>query len=249
VGAGGARKALVPASEARKALAEGLDKLFDHMVTLAELSELAIRKAAASLERLDPAMAEEVFTIDNEVYALQVEIERSCADLLALHAPVARDLRLITTSLKITTDLDRIGRYAKDIAEMALQLQGSGTGMFEKLPSLPRMVELTITMVDTATEAFVRRDAASVKDMQVVDDAVDRLHEESFHILVAHMQNGTMDIDVGARYLLVSRYLERIADHAVNIGERVVYMVTGERVRRVRAADRADTELPLGKRP
>lgn len=246
--AGGARKALVPAAEARKALAEGLDKLFDYMVTLAELSELAIRKAAVALEGPDRTISEEVFMIDNEVYALQLEVERTCADLLALHAPVARDLRLITTSLKITTDLDRIGRYAKDIAEIALQLRGTGSGMFEKLPGLPRMVDLTIHMVDIATEAFVRRDAESVKDMQVVDDAVDRLHDETFQALITYMENGTLEIDVGARYLLVSRYLERIADHAVNIGERVVYMVTGERVRRVRAADRAEKELPSGER-
>jgi len=247
--AGGARKALATAAEARKALGEGLDKLFDYMVALAELSELAIRKAAASLETLDAEMADDVFTIDNEVYALQVEIESTCGDLLALHAPVARDLRLITTSLKITTDLDRIGRYAKDIAEIALQLRGTGFGAFARLPGLPQMVELTVNMVDTATEAFVRRDAQSVKDMQVVDDAVDRLHEDTFTALVAYMENGTLTIDVGTRYLLVSRYLERIADHAVNIGERVVYMVTGERIPRVRAADRAKKEAPGGKGP
>jgi phosphate transport system protein len=236
---GGARKALQSTATERKALAQALDKLFEHMVTLAELAELAIRKAADSLERNDPQAADDVFTLDNEVYALQIQIERSCAEVLALYAPVARDLRLITTSLKITTDLDRIGRYAKDIAEIALQLRGGPEGVFDRLPSLPKMVSLTIEMVDTATEAFVRRDAESVRDMQVVDDQVDRLHDETFESLVASMKDGSLDIEVGTRYVLVARYLERIADHAVNIGERVVYMVTGERVPRVRAADRA----------
>lgn len=246
--AGGARQALAVAARERKALMEGLGRLNEHVVTLAELSEVAIRKAAESLTRLDPDSANEVFTIDNEIYALQVEIEKTCAELLALYAPVARDLRMITTSLKITTDLDRIGRYAKDIAEIALQLEGSPKDMSGQFPSLPRMVELTIEMVDTATEAFVRRDAESVRHMAEVDDQVDVLHEENYGALVALMENRTLGIKVGVKYILVSRYLERIADHAVNIGERVVYMVTGERLPRIRAAERAE-KARAGKRP
>src|SRR5207237_3462242 len=95
-----------------------------NMLTLAELSELAVRKAVDGLTRFDLETANEVFTLDQEVYGLQLEIERNCIDLLALHAPVARDLRTITTSLKITTDLHRIGRYGKDLAELTLQFPG-----------------------------------------------------------------------------------------------------------------------------
>jgi len=229
----------MPTSAERKALRSGLQKLNENMITLSELSELAIRKAVDSLARLDPGSADEVFTLDEEIYALQLEIERTCVDLIALHAPVASDLRTITTSLKITTDLDRIGRYAKDIAETALHLQEARVGEVDKLPNLSKMVDQTIEMVDAAVDAFVRRDADSVRDLAEVDDVVDAIHDEIFRDMVADMKSGSLDIDVGARYILVVRHLERIADHAVNIAERVVYMVTGERVPRVRAADRA----------
>jgi phosphate transport system protein len=228
----------VPEKAERKALARGLNRLNENMVTLAELSELAIRKAVDSLTRSDRGVAQEVFTLDQEVYALQEEIERNCVDLIALHAPVARDLRAITTSLKITTDLDRIGRYAKDIAEIALQFKGQAPPGLSDIPKIPRMADLTIQMVDKAVEAFVKRDAESVRNIMEVDDAIDNLHDEVFIDVVQRMKDGTLPIDAGARYILVGRHLERIADHAVNIGGRVVYMVTGDRLPRVRAADR-----------
>src|SRR3970282_2124221 len=104
---------------------------------------------------------------------------------------------------------------------------------------LREMADHTIRMVDTATEAFVRRDAESVRNIIEVDDSVDRLHDEIFQDIVRRMTDRTLDVQTGARYILVNRYLERIADHAVNIGMRVVYMVTGEWLPRVRAADRS----------
>ena len=229
----------------RKALAKGLLKLNENMLTLAELSELAIRKAADALARLDAAIADEVFTLAQEIYALQLEIEKTCGDLIALHAPVASDLRTITTSLKMTTDLDRIGRYAKDIAEITLQFPPEAENWYGRLPGLPKMVDRTIEMVDVVTEAFVRRTADSVRDMAGVDDAVDTLFEETLAAVTKFMAEGFLSADLGVRYILVARYLERIADHAVNIGERVVYMVTGERLPRVRAAERSEGG-PLG---
>ena len=106
------------------------------------------------------------------------------------------------------------------------------------------MVDLTIEMVDRAASGFVHRDAESVRDLAKTDDAVDALHDETLRAIVAHMKDGSLAIDVGAWYILVNRYLERIADHAVNIGERVVYMVTGERLPRIRAAERARWKSP-----
>ncbi len=229
----------MPEKAERKALERGLKALNENMVTMAELSELAIRKAVDGLSRGDPTILEEVFTLDQEIYGLQEEIEGTCVDLIALHAPVARDLRIVTTSLKITTDLDRIGRYAKDIAEVALQFPPGPPPGLADLVKIPRMAEHTIRMVDTAIDAFVKRDAESVRNIMQVDDEVDRLHDEVFQEAVGQMQAGRVDIVAGARYILVSRHLERIADHAVNIGLRVVYMVTGETLPRIRAADRA----------
>ena len=229
----------MPQAAERKALERGLRSLNENMTTLAELSEIAIRKAVDGLSRLDAAVAQEVFTLDQEIYALQLEIERTCIDLIALHAPVARDLRTITTSLKITTDLDRIGRYAKDIAEVTLQFRGREPDHLRNTGSIPQMTELAIRLVDKAIRAFVARDAESVRNIIEVDDTVDRLHDEIFQDIVRRMTDRTLDVQTGARYILVNRYLERIADHAVNIGMRVVYMVTGETVPRVRAAERS----------
>lgn len=226
-------------AEQRKALAGGLRKLNENMLTLAELSELAIRKAVDCFIRLDDRGAREVFTLDQEIYGLQLEIERTCVDLIALHAPVARDLRSITTSLKITTDLDRIGRYAKDLGEITLQFRGRNVAPASEIVKIREMADRTIDMVDKATDAFVKRDAESVRQIAEDDDVVDRLHDEVFAEVVRLMDGRTMDIETGARYILANRYLERIADHAVNIGMRVVYMVTGDWLPRVRAADRA----------
>lgn len=229
----------MPERAERKALEEGLDRLNENMATMAELSELAIRKAIDGLSRGDRLTLEEVFTLDQEIYALQEEIEGNCVDLIALHAPVARDLRAVTTPLKITTDLDRIGRYAKDIAEVALQFPSGAPPGLANLSKIPQMAERTIRMVETSIDAFVKRDAEAVRNIMQVDDEVDRLHDEVFQEIVGLMQTGQLEIPAGARYVLVSRHLERIADHAVNIGLRVVYMVTGETLPRIRAADRA----------
>ncbi len=229
----------MPEKAERKALAKGLNTLNENMATMAELSELAIRKAVDALSRGDGAIAQEVFTLDEEIYGLQEEIEGTCVDLIALHAPVARDLRAITTSLKITTDLDRIGRYAKDIAEVSLQFSGGPPPGLADLVKIPQMADHTIRMVDTAIDAFLKRDADPVRNIMSVDDEVDRLHDEVFQEIIGHMESGRLAIAAGARYILVARHLERIADHAVNIGMRVVYMVTGEMLPRIRAADRA----------
>ncbi len=218
-----------PEGSSRHALEEGLHRLNEHMQTLAELSELAIRKAVAGLQDLDTQTAHEVFALDHEIYGLQTEIEKNCVDLIALHAPVARDLRTITTSLKIVTDLDRIGRYARDIAEAATEISRHSTTSPEKIEKLGRMADLTIHMVDTSIRSFTNRDAASVRAIAEFDNAVDDLYDEIFKDLTTEMDAGTLSAELGVQYILVSRYLERIADHAVNVGLRVIYMVTGER--------------------
>lgn len=229
----------MPERAQRKALEKGLAKLDENMATLAELSELSIRKAMDGLAHGDPEVAAEVFTLDQEVYGLQEEIERTCVDLIALHAPVARDLRAVTTSLKISTDLDRIARYAKDIGEITVSFHGQVPPGLKDLVKIPEMAEDTIRMVELTIDAYLKRNADPVRNITEVDDTVDRLHDEILGDIVTAMKAGDLDPEVGARYILVNRYLERIADHAVNIGLRVAYMVSGEWPPRIRAADRA----------
>jgi phosphate transport system protein len=231
----------MPQTAERKALSEGLDQLNENMVTMAELSELAIRTAVATLHLSglasptpDSAKPSDVFTLDQEIYGLKQQVENLCINLIALHAPVARDLRTITSSLEVTTHLDRIGRYAKDIAEAAVRVSTKGAEASEQFPKLGRMVDLTIQMVDTAVQAFVHRDAEPVRNIMEADDAVDQLHAEVFQQLVDRMSDRTVVPALGAQFILINRYLERIADHGVNIGEQVVYMLTGQRPPRVK---------------
>src|SRR5207245_3673665 len=138
------------------------------------------------------------------------------------HAPVARDLRPVTASLKTTTDLDRIGRYAKDLSELTLQFGGKATGERADVARIREMADRTIQMVDTAIDAFVQRDAESVRNIMEVDDEVDRLHDEIFADLVRRREDRSLSTQVVARYLLVNRYRGRIADHAANIALRAV---------------------------
>jgi phosphate transport system protein len=230
----------------RVALGEGLAKLNENMITLAEISEMAIRKAMGGLLESDLSQAEEVSTLDREIYALQNVIEKNCIDLIALHAPVAKDLRTITTSLKIVTDLDRIGRYARDIAEVVPELSRAGENVPRDEAKLKRMADLTIHMVDTAIRAFTNHDAASVRDIAEFDNAVDDLYEALYEGYVHGITEGTLRPQVGVQLILVSRYLERIADHAVNVGRRVVYMETGEGPAGTPRSSRPGPELPTG---
>jgi len=227
----------------RKALTESLDQLNENMATLAELAKVAIRKAVESLEEGGKAEADAVFTLDQEIFALKQEITRRCVDLIALHAPVARDLRTITASLEMTTDLDRIGRYSRDIAEIAREIAPSASREVRRMDKLAKMGELTVRMIDLALDAFRHRDAEPVKNMIAEDDAVDDLHDDLFRELVARMADRSLSPHIGAQLILINRYFERLADHAVNIGDHVAYMVTGQRLTRVK---RPKTGLPLG---
>ncbi len=211
----------------RLALHQGLRALNENMKTLADLTEMAIREAVKSLLEGDLQRAESVLAIDREAYALTRVVQSNCVNLIALHAPVAKDLRLITTSLEITTDLERATRLARHICEVSQELADERIVAPPPLSTLTRMAELSTEMVGRAVQAFIHLDAASVSTIAQLDDAVDELHEKLFAELVARMTDGSLPIPVGARYVLVNRFLERISDHAVSIGERVVYLVTG----------------------
>ena len=232
-----------PPEAERKALGEGLQRLNENMVTLSQLAQLAIRKAVESLEQGNGAGAQDVFTLDDEIYALKERILQNCIDLIALHAPVARDLRTITASLEITTDLDRVGRYAKDIAELTRQMPRESRGELRKIGKLSRMGELTIRMIDIALDAFINRDAEPVRNIIQEDDAVDALHDELFREIVNRMADRSLAPQLGAQFILINRYFERLADHAVNVGDHVAYMMTGQRLMHVK---RAKSGLPLG---
>lgn len=227
----------MPTAVERKALSEALGRLNENMRTMAELSVLAIRKAVQTLEQKSGHDADEVFTLDQEIYGLKQKVEQSCIELIALYAPVASDLRTITASLEITTDLDRIGRYARDIAEAAEKLKGMSRESLGKIGNLSRMAELTIQMIETSVNAFTQRQLEPVRDIVRTDDAIDTLHDEVFQELVEKMTDQSVAPRVGAQYILINRYFERLADHAVNIGLDVIYMITAQRPVKVKRSN------------
>lgn len=224
----------MPTAVERKALSEALERLNENMRTMSELSVLAIRKAVQALEQGRSHEADEVFTLDEEIYGLKQKIEHSCIELIALYAPVASDLRTITASLEITTDLDRIGRYSKDIAEAAEKLRGMSRESLGKIGNLSRMADMTIQMIETSVHAFAQRQLEPVRDIVRTDDAIDALHDEVFQELVEKMTDQSVAPRVGAQYILINRYFERLADHAVNIGLDVIYMITAQRPTKVK---------------
>lgn len=217
--------------EARKDLVEGLARLTESLRGSIDLSRRALEGAMRALDGEDGETVTAVIALDRDLYGLKQEVVRSCVELLALHAPVARDLRTITADLEIVSDLDRVGRYSKDIVEAVRDLPKEESDAFAALPPLKRMGELTARMLATVTEAWEKADAAAVANMEEADNAVDALHEEIFRALVGRIADQSLSPTTGASLILVNRYFERIADHAVNIGGHVEYLVTGIRHR------------------
>lgn len=212
----------------RKAYESELEELDKKVAVMALKSKEAITLAVNSFEKLDQGLADRVIKIDGEMYVLNIEIEKQCLEVIALQSPVAKDLRAIGTYLKVITDFDRIGRYARDIAEVTHH--SADKPHFKPLVSIPHIAEMASKMVDLSVQAFLERDTKLTKEVFEIEDKVDSLYDEIFREVITYMMEDSKKIGIGINYMLVARYLERIADHAVNISERVIYMVTGERV-------------------
>ncbi len=212
----------------RKAYETELAELDQLVETMAKKTSEAIELAVKSFERLDTEMAEQVRRLDGELYTLNVDIEKRCLEIIALQSPVAKDLRTIGTYLKVITDFDRIGRYAKDIADVTNHARTMAH--FKPLVSIPHMAKMAEEMVDLSVKAFLERDIEPTKAVFELEDKVDSLYDEIFREVITYMMEDSKKITIGINYTLVARYLERIADHACNISERVIYMVTGQRV-------------------
>jgi phosphate transport system protein len=212
----------------RKAYESELEELDKKVAVMALKSKEAITLAVNSFEKLDQGLADQVIKIDGEMYVLNTEIEKQCLEVIALQSPVAKDLRAIGTYLKVITDFDRIGRYARDIAEVTHH--SADKPHFKPLVSIPHIAEMASKMVDLSVQAFLERDTKLTKEVFEIEDKVDSLYDEIFREVITYMMEDSKKIGIGINYMLVARYLERIADHAVNISERVIYMVTGERV-------------------
>jgi phosphate transport system protein len=206
-----------------------LDALKQTLLAMGGLVEDQIRRAVGALLERDSSVASEVVERDAQVNAYDVEIDEKCVELLALHQPAAIDLRFITTTLKIVTDLERIGDQAVNIAQRVIELNREP--QLKPYIDLPRMAERAQRMVKESLDAFVSRDTALARQVCGEDSAVDDLNHQIFRELLTFMMEDPKTIGRALHLILVARFLERVADHATNIAEMVVFMVESKMVR------------------
>jgi phosphate transport system protein len=208
---------------------EELEALKQTLLAMGGLVEDQIRRVMAALLERDSDLAQEVIDRDRQVNAYDVEVDEKCVELLALHQPTAGDLRFITTAMKIVTDLERIGDQAVNIGQRALELNREP--QLKPYIDLPRMAERAQRMVKESLDAFVARDTELARQVCAEDAEVDALKEQIFRELLTFMMGDTSTIPRAIRLILISRFLERVADHATNIAEMVIYMVESKMVR------------------
>jgi len=208
---------------------EELDELKHKLLRMAGLAEDQIDKALAALVTRDSTLARKVIERDHQVNALDVEIDEDSIRLLALHQPAARDLRLVTTAMKIATELERISDLAENVCERAIELEEEP--QLKPYIDIPRMGNLARTMVAESIDAFVKDDAILARKVLGDDDFVDDLMEQLFRELLSFMIEDPHTISRAIRLSFIAKYLERMADHATNIAELVVYLVEGKIIR------------------
>lgn len=210
---------------------EELMKLKERIIRMGAMVETAIKDAVFSLAERDSELARKVIENEHKINALDVEIDEECIRLLAIRQPRAGDLRFITTAMKITTDLERMGDLAEDIAERALELNEEP--ILKPYIDIPRMAEIARGMVRDALDALVKGDTKLAMDVIKRDDEVDLLNVQVFNELLFFMIQDPHSVSRATRISYVSKYIERIADHATNIAEMVVYMVEGKIIRHI----------------
>jgi len=211
---------------------EELKKLREDILYMGGLVEDQIQKAVKSLVERDSPLAETIIQRDHEVNRMDVEIDDLCIRLLALHQPAGKDLRFITTGLKITTDLERMGDMAVNICERALELNLEP--QLKPYIDIPRMARISQRMIRESLDAFVREDTELALKVCKDDQEVDDLNSQVFRETVSFMIEDPHTINRAMKIGFISKYLERIADHATNIAEMVIFMVKGKSIRHIK---------------
>jgi phosphate transport system protein len=211
-----------------KHLERDLDRLQQRIVGFAGMVEEAIYKAVQAMQEHNRDQAEEIIAGDEDIDRAENDITEDCLKLLALHQPVATDLRRIATTLMITTDLERMGDLAKHLAEAAVVLSAPPV---PTPPKLSRMTEIALTMVRQSLDSFVNLDSQLARRVVRMDDEVDQLNDDLIAELTSAMKKSPDMVEPGLTLFAATRQLERIADHATNIAEDVIYLIEGEIVK------------------
>lgn len=217
---------------------EELEALKERLLAMGGLAEERVREAVRGLAERDRERLEAVLTGDEPINDLHIEVDDRCFKLLALHQPMAADLRIIVAAVKINTDLERVGDLAVNIGEAGKRyLQHAPV---KPLIDIPRMGEIAQVMLRDALDAFVRRDVVLARTVLVADDRLDSLKTQIFRELLTYMLQDPGTIEPSLDLILISRHLERIGDHATNVAEDVIFMVSAKDVRH--QYDAADTD-------
>lgn len=208
---------------------EELEGLIERLLSMGGLAEERVRRAVRAVADRDLVVLESVLTGDEPINELHIQIDDRCVKLLALHQPVAADLRAIVAAVKINSDLERVGDLAVNIAEAGKRyLQHPPV---KPLIDIPRMGDIAQAMLRDALDAFVARDTGLAEAVLAQDDTLDGLKTQIFRELLTFMLQDTGTIEPSLDLILISRHLERIGDHATNIAEDVIFMVSARDVR------------------
>ena len=210
-----------------------LKELKEKLLYEGGLVERGIKLAIQALLERDSELAGKVIEDDDLINSKEVEIDEYCLKLLALRQPAARDLRFITTAIKINYDLERIGDMAVNICERVLELNHEP--QLKPYIDLPTMADTVQLMVKQSLDAFVKEDVELARQVTKEDEKVDQLLEQVFRELLTYMMQDLRTISRATRLLFISKYLERMADHAVNIAELVIFMVEGKIIRHLKS--------------
>ena len=209
----------------RETFDRDLRALQDDLLRLGALVEDAVRRSLEALRTRSESLAGEVIEADNQIDALHLELEDRCLRLMATQQPMAKDLRRIASVWAMSIDLERMGDHAEDIARITRRM--ADEPLLKPLIDIPRMGDIVRTMLREGLDAFVQGDTAVAERMAAKDDDVDHLFSQVFRELLTYMIEDPKSISRATHLLMVAQALERIGDHATNIAERVIYMITG----------------------
>lgn len=212
--------------EVRRSFETQLQNLQENLIEMGSFVRRMLQKAMRALVEQDTSLAEEVISDDDVADAMDINIETKCMRLIALQQPMAKDLRVIGTVIKAISDLERIGDYSVDIAKTAVRL--SNEKYFKPLEIISKMAMMVDVMIDETLKAFLERDLQLAQKVCNDDDEIDHLYKNLFDELLDYMKKDPELVYQATYFLFVARYLERCADHIVNVAERVHYMVTGQ---------------------
>ena len=213
-----------------RAFEDELRQLREQLLAMAGQVEQLIANATRAFVERDPELAEETILLDRAVNQAEVDIDEHCLVMLAKRQPMGSDLRFITHSLKMVTDLERIGDLAVNICERTVQLDELPGGKVLR-SEIPQMAERVQSMVHDAIDAFIEGDAAAARAVVEADDEVDELYHSIFRAVLARMLDDPSVLERGIHIQSVAKFLERMGDHATNLGEHVVFMVKGKDIR------------------